>query len=47
MCVCVCVCVCVAEEAKNEHALERAVTILREAVWINIHCLPVSIYSIT
>ena len=31
-----------AEEAKNRHALERVTTILREAVWINTHFLPVS-----
>lgn len=31
-----------AEEEKNRHALDRVVTILREAAWINIHSLPVS-----
>lgn len=32
----------VAEEDKNRHAVERVETVLREAVWINIHILPVS-----
>ena len=31
-----------AEEAKNEHAVERVTAVLREAVWINTHFLPVS-----
>ena len=31
-----------ADEDKNSHALDRALTIMREAAWINIHSLPVS-----
>ena len=37
-------CICIAESEKNKHAEDIMIKILNDAVWMNIHGLPVRIF---